>query len=56
MKRAIAGRQFESSDEIVTALAEIFSEVGKERLCLVMEEWKHRLRIVIETHVEYYTA
>jgi len=56
MKRAIAGRQFESSDEIISTLAEIFSGLGKERLHNVMEEWKQRLITVIENQGEYYTT
>jgi len=54
IKQSLMGRQFESSDEIVSAITVIFSGFGNERLYGVMEEWKNRLRTVIENHGEYY--
>jgi len=55
IKRVIKGRHFSCSEEIISAIYEIFSEIPSETLLAVLEQWKNRLRWVIANNGEYYT-
>jgi len=55
IKHAVMGRRFASTREIVSEIYEKFSQIPSDTLWVVLGQWKHRLRWVIENNGKYYT-
>ena len=53
LKDRLAGKVFESVDELFEGIAQILSKIPQETLINVFHEWEERLRQVIEKNGEY---
>ena len=53
IKGLLAGRSFNSAEELLSAVDEILSEISETTLMRVFKEWEERLKQVIELNGDY---
>ena len=53
MKGLLAGRFFQSADELFSAVMEILSEISETTLMRVFKEWEERLKQIIGHDGDY---
>ena len=53
-KEKLTGSQFDSREDLLEAIISILTDIPRDLLLKVFEEWKHRLNWVIANNGEYY--
>jgi hypothetical protein len=54
LKEKLKGMHFSDSHELKESVKHLMAEIPGELLCRVLQNWKERLRRVIELEGEYY--